>query len=149
MRVILQRVKRASVSVDQQIVGKIDQGYLLLVGFAPQDGQKEIDYLVHKISKLRVFSDENGKLNLDIHQLGGQILSVSQFTLYAALKKGNRLGFSLAQDPQIAKLNYQKFNQALRSEQITVAEGVFGADMQVSLVNDGPVTLIYDTEQLL
>ncbi|KRM08310.1 MAG: D-aminoacyl-tRNA deacylase [Liquorilactobacillus ghanensis] len=149
MRVVLQRVKRASVSVDQQTVGKIDQGYLLLVGFAPADGQKEIDYLVHKISNLRIFSDDEGKLNFDIHQIGGQILSVSQFTLYAALRKGNRPGFSLAQDPAVAKINYQKFNQALRAEKITVAEGIFGADMQVSLVNDGPVTLIYDTEHML
>lgn len=148
MRIVLQRVKRAAVEVDQKIVGKIGTGYLLLVGFAPGDGQKEIDYLVHKISHVRIFSDENHKLNRDIHQAAGEILSVSQFTLYAALRKGNRPGFSQAQEPAEAQLNYRKFNQALRNEGLKVAEGIFGANMQVELVNDGPVTLIYDTNDL-
>ena len=149
MRVVLQRVKKAAVKVDQKTVGKIKTGYLLLVGFAPGDGQKEIDYLAHKISHVRSFSDENQKMNRDIHQAAGEILSVSQFTLYAALRKGNRPGFSLAQKPAEARINYQRFNQALRDEGLKVAEGIFGADMQVELVNDGPVTLIYDTNDLV
>ncbi len=149
MRIVLQRVKQASVKVNQQVVGQIGQGFLLLVGFGTSDGQKQIDYLVHKISYVRVFADKSGKLNLDIHQVGGEILSISQFTLYAALRKGNRPGFSLAQDPVVAQKNYQLFNQALRAEKLKVAEGIFGADMQVELINDGPVTLIYDTDNLV
>ncbi|KRL01271.1 D-aminoacyl-tRNA deacylase [Liquorilactobacillus capillatus] len=146
MRVILQRVIRASVSIDQKEVGKISNGLVLLVGFKEEDNQKEIEYLVHKIANARIFADKADKMNLNIKQTNGAILSISQFTLYAATRKGNRPSFTAAQDPAKASENYTLFNKALRAEGLMVAEGVFGADMQVELVNDGPVTIIYDTE---
>lgn len=148
MRIVLQRVSEAQVSIDQQVVGQIKQGYLLLVGAADTDGDQEIDYFVHKISHLRVFSDEAGKMNLSIQDIQGEILSVSQFTLYASTKKGNRPSFTGAGEPTHAKQIYDRFNDKLRESGITVATGEFGADMQVSLVNDGPVTIIFDSDAL-
>ncbi|GAJ25473.1 D-tyrosyl-tRNA deacylase [Liquorilactobacillus sucicola DSM 21376 = JCM 15457] len=146
MRVVLQRVKRASVSIDGQKTGEIGNGLLLLVGFKEGDGQKEIAYLAHKVANVRIFSDNAGKMNLSVKQVAGGVLSISQFTLYAATRKGNRPSFTEAQDPKVAAKNYQLFDAALRTEGLDVAEGVFGANMQVELVNDGPVTIIYDTE---
>lgn len=146
MRVVLQRVKKASVAIDNQTVGAIGQGLLLLVGFQADDGSEQIDYLVKKIANCRIFSDEDDKLNLNVQQVNGKILSVSQFTLYADTKKGNRPSFTRAQDPKIASKNYDEFNQKLRALGIEVQTGKFGADMQVSLVNDGPVTIIFDTD---
>lgn len=146
MRVVLQRAKNASVSVSGEILGKIDHGLVLLVGFTDGDGQEEIEWMAKKIANCRIFSDEDDKLNLNVQQVSGQILSISQFTLYADTKKGNRPSFTKAQDPAIAKQNYELFNQKLESYQIPVEVGEFGADMQVSLVNDGPVTIIFDTE---
>lgn len=148
MRVIVQRVTQASVTINNKTYNEIANGFLLLVGFTEGDGLAEIKYLVHKISKLRVFSDAEGKMNLSIGQVQGQILSISQFTLYAALKKGNRPSFTAAQNPEEAKKNYTMFNVALGQEGIIVRAGVFGADMQVILTNDGPVTIIYDTNDL-
>lgn len=144
MRVVLQRVKEAKVEIAGQVNGQIKQGLLLLVGFTDGDGQAEIDYLARKIVNARIFSDEADKLNLSLLDIGGEILSVSQFTLYAQVKKGNRPSFTEAQDPKLAQLNYEKFNQALASYGPKLATGVFGADMQVSLLNDGPVTIIYE-----
>ena len=144
MRVVLQRVKEAKVEIAGQVNGQIKQGLLLLVGFTDGDGQAEIDYLARKIVNARIFSDEADKLNLSLLDIGGEILSVSQFTLYAQVKKGNRPSFTEAQDPKLAQLNYEKFHQALASYGPKVATGVFGADMQVSLLNDGPVTIIYE-----
>ncbi len=146
MRVILQRVKRSSVTIDNQVHGKIGQGFMLLVGVEDSDGPEEIKYLVHKISKLRVFEDENDKLNLDLATVGGEILSISQFTLYADTKKGNRPSFINAGKPDHAKKIYQQFNDSLRNEGIKVETGIFGADMAVELINDGPVTIIFDTD---
>ncbi|WP_311406996.1 D-aminoacyl-tRNA deacylase [Liquorilactobacillus uvarum] len=146
MRVVLQRVAQASVKIDEKKISEIKNGLLLLVGFKDGDGQKEIDYLTHKVANVRVFSDEDGKMNLNIKQTGGAILSVSQFTLYASTRKGNRPSFTEAQAPELAEKNYQLFDMALKSEGLKVSEGVFGANMQVELVNDGPVTIIYDTE---
>ncbi|MFT8824163.1 MAG: D-aminoacyl-tRNA deacylase [Liquorilactobacillus mali] len=148
MRVVVQRVSQASVTINNKIYNKISNGFLLLVGFEEGDGADEIKYLVHKISQLRVFSDSEGKMNLSIAQVQGEILSISQFTLYAALKKGNRPSFIAAQNPEEAKKNYEIFNKTLSQEGIVVREGVFGADMQVALTNDGPVTIIYDTDNL-
>lgn len=148
MRVVLQRVSKASVAINGKIYNEISNGFLLFVGFEKGDGITEIKYLVHKISQLRIFSDSEGKMNLSISQVKGEILSISQFTLYAALRKGNRPSFTAAQNPQAAKDNYIMFNKALGQEKIVVKEGIFGADMQIALVNDGPVTIIYDTDNL-
>lgn len=147
MRIVLQRVASAQVAIDDQVVGKINQGYMLLFGAADTDGEDEIDYYVHKIAKLRVFSDDAGKMNLSIEDVGGAILSVSQFTLYADTKKGNRPSFVKAGKPEHAKQIYERFNQKLRDAGIQVETGEFGADMQVSLVNDGPVTVIFDSAE--
>jgi len=146
LKVVLQRVSSASVTIEGKLNGKIGQGFMLLVGAQDSDGPEEINYLVHKISKLRVFSDDAGKMNLSIEDIGGEILSVSQFTLYADTKKGNRPSFIGAGDPKHAEACYQQFNTALRALDIPVETGEFGADMQVSLVNDGPVTIIFDTD---
>lgn len=147
MRVVLQRVKSASVTVDDQVIGKVDKGYMLLVGFTHDDSIEDIDYIARKVANARLFADENGKINLSIKQVQGAILSVSQFTLYASTKHGNRPGFGAAQKPELAKENYHYFNEKLRSYGIEVQTGQFGADMDVALVNDGPVTIIYDSNQ--
>ena len=147
MRVVLQRVKQAQVTIDDQLHGAIDQGFVLLVGFKDGDGPDELAYLCHKILNLRVFSDAAGKMNLNLQQVGGAILSISQFTLYAETRHGNRPSFTAAGDPRRASELYDQFNQQLAATGVTVATGEFGADMQVALVNDGPVTICYDTDQ--
>lgn len=147
MRVVLQRVKSASVTVDDQVIGKVGKGYMLLVGFTHDDSIEDIDYIARKVANARLFADENGKINLSIKQVQGAILSVSQFTLYASTKNGNRPGFGAAQRPELAKENYHYFNEKLRSYGIEVQTGQFGADMDVALVNDGPITIIYDSNQ--
>lgn len=146
MRIVLQRVKSAIVSIDETVVGKIGVGFVLLVGIADSDTEAELDYLVRKITKLRVFEDLVGKMNLAIEDVGGQILSISQFTLYADTKKGNRPSFTKAGAPDFADKMYQLFNKKLRDTGLTVETGEFGANMQVQLINDGPVTIIFDTE---
>ena len=147
MRIVLQRVKSASVSIEGSVVGEIKQGFLLLVGVGPEDTSDDASYLARKIAGMRIFSDENGKMNLSIDQIGGKILSVSQFTLFADTKKGNRPSFTGAASPEAANQLYEEFNEILRREyDLTVETGEFGADMQVSLVNDGPVTIILDTK---
>ncbi|OAP98154.1 D-aminoacyl-tRNA deacylase [Ligilactobacillus aviarius] len=147
MRVVLQRVKSASVTVGDQVIGKVGKGYMLLVGFTHDDSIEDIDYIARKVANARLFADENGKINLSIKQVQGAILSVSQFTLYASTKNGNRPGFGAAQKPELAKENYHYFNEKLRSYGIEVQTGQFGADMDVALVNDGPITIIYDSNQ--
>ncbi|MFC6260256.1 D-aminoacyl-tRNA deacylase [Levilactobacillus fujinensis] len=146
MRVLLQRVSRASVAIDSQVHGAIDQGFLLLVAAEDSDTSEQVDYLVHKISKLRVFQDAADKMNLSLADVHGSVLSVSQFTLYANTKKGNRPSFVAAGEPTHAKALYEEFNEKLAATGLTVATGVFGADMQVDLVNDGPVTIWFDTD---
>ena len=145
MKIVMQRVKRAAVSIDEATVGAIDQGLLLLVGVGPDDQQEDLDYAVRKIVNMRIFSDDNGKMNLSVQDIKGKILSVSQFTLFAETKKGNRPAFSGAAEPEMAEKYYQAFNAAL-SQFVPVEPGQFGADMQVSLVNDGPVTILLDTK---
>ncbi|UXI85743.1 D-aminoacyl-tRNA deacylase [Ligilactobacillus salivarius] len=147
MRVLLQRVKQASVEIDRNVNGEIGQGLLLLVGFTENDGDKEIEYLARKVLNARIFSDADDKMNLNLQQVSGSILSISQFTLYAQTRKGNRPSFTRAQNPDIASKNYDKFNEKLRESGVQVETGIFGADMQVSLVNDGPVTIMYDTDE--
>lgn len=144
MRVVLQRVNDASVSVKGQVIGKINHGIVLLVGFTKGDTSAQIDYLVHKIVNARIFEDSEGKMNLNLKQIHGQILSISQFTLYAETRKGNRPSFTQAQKPEMALINYDEFNKKLREQGVIVETGKFGADMKVRLVNDGPVTIIYE-----
>lgn len=142
MQIVLQRVKSASVRVDGHIVGSIEAGYLLLVGIENTDTSQVIEKNARKIANFRVFEDEQGKMNKDILHVGGSILSVSQFTLCANMDKGNRPGFDQAALPPMAIPLFDMFNQQLRSFGITVETGTFGANMEVSLVNDGPVTFI-------
>lgn len=146
MRVVLQRVSSASVTVEGQELGAIEQGYTLLVAIQDTDTEAELDYLVRKITGLRVFEDEAGKMNLSIQEVGGSILSISQFTLYADTRRGNRPSFTDAGAPAYAEKMYDQFNTKLAATGLTVATGEFGADMKVSLVNDGPVTIIFDTD---
>lgn len=145
MKIIIQRVSEAAVSIDNKVVGQIDQGLLLLVGVGPDDTQADLDYAVRKILNMRIFSDENGKMNLSVQDIGGSILSISQFTLFADTKKGNRPAFTGAAKPELASQLYDDFNDALE-QAVPVARGRFGADMQVSLINDGPVTIVLDTK---
>ena len=145
MRIVIQRVSQASVTIDGKIAGAIQQGLLLLVGICPEDGQEDIEYAVRKISQMRIFSDDADKMNLSVQDVGGQILSISQFTLYADTKKGNRPAFTGAAKPDLATSLYNQFNQQL-AQIVPVQTGEFGADMKVSLVNDGPVTIVLDTK---
>lgn len=145
MKLVIQRVKSASVSIDGRVYKAIQQGLLLLVGVGPEDQQEDLDYAVRKIVNMRIFSDDEGKMNLSVKDIQGEILSVSQFTLFADTKKGNRPAFTGAAKPDMAEAFYQEFNQELAKE-VSVEAGVFGADMQVELVNDGPVTIILDTK---
>ncbi|OTN77738.1 D-tyrosyl-tRNA(Tyr) deacylase [Enterococcus sp. 8G7_MSG3316] len=146
MKAVIQRVRQASVSIDDIVVGEIKQGLMVLLGITHEDTQEDVAYLVRKLTQLRIFEDEEGKMNRSISAIDGAILSISQFTLYADTKKGNRPSFIKAAPPAIAVPMYEAFNQGLRATGITVATGRFGADMQVSLINDGPVTIIIDTK---
>lgn len=147
MRAVVQRVSCASVSVDAKIVGEIQVGFLVLLGIGHEDTKEDSDYLVGKISQLRVFSDSEGKMNLDIKSIDGNCLVISQFTLYANTKKGNRPSFIEAAAPDLADRMYEEFCSQLSIEiGKKVEKGIFGADMKVSLVNDGPVTIIFDTK---
>ena len=145
MRVVIQKTRAANVSIEGQVVGQIDQGYVLLVGFTHGDQEEDCDYCAKKVAKMRLFEDEAGKINLSLDQVGGSILSISQFTLYAATRKGNRPGFSQAADPAIAQDLYEYFNQQLRSYGYQVETGQFGADMVVQIANEGPVTILLDS----
>ena len=145
MRIIVQRVKKAQVSIEGQVYGQIQQGLLLLVGVGPEDQKEDLDYAVRKLVNMRIFSDAEGKMNLSVKDIQGEILSISQFTLFADTKKGNRPAFTGAAKPDVAETFYQDFNRELAKE-VPVKTGIFGADMQVELVNDGPVTVILDTK---
>ena len=145
MRIIVQRCDRAKVEVDNKIVGQIDKGLMLLVGFTHTDTEKEIDYMIKKVLNLRIFDDENGVMNKSVSDVSGSILSVSQFTLYADARKGNRPSYMNALGGEKATILYDKFNEKLR-ESINVETGIFGADMKVDFVNDGPVTIMLEKE---
>ncbi len=147
MRALIQRVTSAQVTVDNEIIGKIDQGLLILICAMAGDTEAEAEQLAQKISKLRIFQDENGKMNRSILDIGGAALIVSQFTLAADTKRGNRPGFSAAADPQTGNALYSFFTSQIGALGIQTANGQFGADMQVSLTNDGPVTIWMDTAQ--
>lgn len=144
MKVIVQRAKNAKVEIDNKIVGTIDNGLMLLVGFTHTDTEKEIDYMVNKVQNLRIFDDEEGVMNKSLKDINGEILSVSQFTLYGDTKKGNRPSYINAMKPEEATKLYDLFNEKLRNQNIKVETGVFGADMKVSFTNDGPVTIILE-----
>ena len=140
----MQRVKKASVEVNEKIVGKIDNGVLLLVGFTYDDDIEKLEWMARKIVNLRIFDDENGVMNLSLKDVGGSILSVSQFTLYADPKKGNRPSYINALKGEEAVVLYDKFNEILRDENIKVETGIFGEEMEVNLINDGPITIIVE-----
>lgn len=146
MKAVIQRVTQASCTVDQQVTGAIKTGLVILVGVGPNDQIQQAQQLAHKISKLRIFNDEQGKMNLSVLDVGGAILSISQFTLFADTRSGNRPSYTKAAAPELAQQLYQKFNEALRELGLEVAEGLFGAHMSVELINDGPVTIQLDTE---
>lgn len=149
MRAVVQRVTEATVAVDGTIVGQIGQGLLVLLGITDDDGEAEAQYLARKIAALRIFEDDDGKMNLALDEVGGAVLAVSQFTLYGDARKGRRPSFTHAAPPEQAEPLYQRFCALLAAEGVTVAQGVFQAHMQVSLVNDGPVTLWLDTATMM
>lgn len=147
MRLVIQRVKKAAVSIDEKCFSKIEQGLLVLIGIEENDGVEDIDWLVSKLVNLRIFSDEKGLMNLSVKDIEGEILVVSQFTLFASTKKGNRPSFIRSAKPEIAIPLYKIFikkAQELISSQIKT--GIFGADMQIELINDGPVTIVIDSK---
>ena len=144
MRVVVQRSLHSSVSVSGKVVGEIKKGVVLLVGFKVGDTEKEIDYMVKKVLNLRIFDDECGVMNRSLLDVGGSILSISQFTLYGNTKKGNRPSYIEAMKGEEASLLYQKWNQKLR-QYVSVEEGIFGADMKVSILNDGPITILLES----
>ena len=147
MKAVIQRVSRASVTVDGELISKIDKGYLILLGVMEDDTEYDAEVLAKKTSTLRVFEDDEGKMNLDIQNVGGEILAVSQFTLCADVKKGNRPSFIRSAHPDRANDLYEYFCQKLIENGVKdVKKGVFGADMKVDLLNDGPVTILYDSE---
>lgn len=144
MKVVIQRVQRASVSIDGQIHGAIDKGYLVLLGVGHEDDEKTADRIVKKMINLRIFADENGKTNLSLKDVGGSLLVVSQFTLYADCSHGNRPGFTSAAKPEHANALYEYFVSKCQEQVENVQTGCFGADMKVELVNDGPFTIILE-----
>ena len=146
MKLVVQRVKKAKVTVEDKIIGEIDEGFLVLLGVKPTDTEKTADYLVKKLCNLRVFKDENDKMNLNIKQVQGSLLIVSQFTLYANCKEGNRPSFTDAAKPDKANELYEYFCNKCRENEIEVQTGEFGAHMQVELLNDGPVTIILEND---
>ncbi len=149
MRAVVTRVKSASVTIDGQVTGEIGRGFLILLGVGPRDTEAHCKYLADKILGLRVFEDENGKMNLGLEQVGGSVLVVSQFTLYGNCRKGRRPSFTEAAPPALGNELYERFLELCREAGYPPQHGRFGADMRVASVNDGPVTLILDTEQLM
>ena len=149
MRIVLTTVLEAKVTIDNKVVGQIGRGYCLLVGFTHDDNQEIVNKMVDKMLSLRVFTDEKGLTNLSLYDVKGEILSVSQFTLYADLAKGRRPSFINAMKPDEAKALYAYFNEQVKAKYGAVETGVFGADMKVSSVNDGPFTVILDSKEIL
>ena len=150
MRAVIQRVSHCSVTVDAEVVGKINNGLLVLLGVAQTDTQKDLDYIVDKVLNMRIFCDENDKMNLSVQDIKGDIMAVSQFTLYGDVRKGRRPSFSTSAAADIAKAWYDKFVDTLRMTYTAgnIATGIFQTDMKVELLNDGPVTILLDSEKL-
>ena len=149
MKIVLQRVSDASVKVEGKIVGKIDEGLMLLIGVDETDDQQDADWLVKKIIDVRIFSDEAGKMNRSVKDINGEILCISQFTLISDYKKGNRPSFIKAAKPEKAIPLFEYFKEELKKSGLKIESGIFGADMKVSLINDGPVTLVFDSKTKL
>lgn len=147
MRIVVQRSKESSVTINNKLNGKIDKGFVLLVGFTHNDTKEIVDKMINKIINLRIFEDENEKMNLSIQDINGSILSISQFTLYANCKEGRRPSFTNAMNPNDASILYDYFNQEL-DKVIHTETGIFGSDMKVNIYNDGPVTIILDSDEL-
>lgn len=147
MKLVIQRVKKAKVEVEEKVVGEIEKGFLVLVGITHTDTKQEADYLAKKLCNLRVFEDENQKMNKNLKDVNGKLLIVSQFTLYANCKDGNRPSFTDAAKPDMANELYEYFCEKCQEYQIEVQKGIFGADMQVSLINDGPVTIMMERDK--
>jgi len=147
MKVVIQRSKAASVAVDGEVIGSIEHGLVLLVGIGPQDTESDVSWMADKVTGLRIFEDETGKMNLSIREANGEILSISQFTLYGDCRKGRRPSFTGAAKPDHAEALYAMFNRMLRDRGLLVATGRFGAMMEVELINSGPVTLIVDSKE--
>lgn len=145
MKVVIQRTKQAKVTVANKIIGEIDNGLVILVGFTKGDTTKEIENMIKKIIHLRIFNDEKGLMNYSLLDVGGSILTVSQFTLYANTKKGRRPSYEQALNPKEAELLYDLFNENLKNEKIKVETGLFGSKMEVEMINDGPVTIILES----
>ncbi|MBQ2845543.1 MAG: D-tyrosyl-tRNA(Tyr) deacylase [Firmicutes bacterium] len=148
MRAVVQRVTEGSVTVEGKITGEINNGFVVLLGVGNEDTEADADYIADKVSNLRVFEDEEGKMNLSLKDVGGEILAISQFTLYGDCRKGRRPGFTEAARPEKAKALYNYFTEKLRSYDIKVGEGIFQAEMLVKIYNDGPVTLLLDSKKL-
>ncbi|SHI35956.1 D-aminoacyl-tRNA deacylase [Parasporobacterium paucivorans] len=148
MKFIVQRVSRASVMVEGRVTGEIGKGFLVLIGVSREDTKKEADKLVRKLTGLRIFEDENGKTNLSLKDVDGSLLIVSQFTLYADCRKGNRPSFTRAGEPEQAESLYEYIIEKCKEDISGVETGIFGADMKVELINDGPFTIILDSEEL-
>lgn len=148
MRAVVQRVKKSSVTVDSQITGEIKQGLMVLIGVEEGDTEKDAAYIVDKVTGLRIFEDENGKMNLSVKDVGGEILAVSQFTLLGDVRKGKRPSFTKAAAPEEANNLYRKVIEAIEKNDIHVEEGIFQADMLVEIHNDGPVTILLDSNKL-
>ena len=148
MKFVIQRVTRASVMVENEVIGKIGKGFLVLVGIENSDNEQVADKMVKKLCGLRIFEDENGKTNLDIHSVGGELLVISQFTLYADCHHGNRPSFINAGRPELAEPLYEYIVEACKKNVPVVEKGRFGADMKVELINDGPFTIVLDSKEI-
>ncbi len=149
MKIVVQRVSKANVEVESKIVGEISEGLMLLIGICENDSEADADWLIHKILNLRIFSDEEGKMNKSIKEISGEILCISQFTLLADYKKGHRPSFIKAAKPEIAIPIFEHFLKQIKLSNLKVESGIFGADMKVSLINDGPVTIVLDSQTKL
>ena len=146
MKIVVQRVKEANVKVDNEIVGKISEGLMLLIGVDEDDDTNDADWLIKKIIDLRIFSDQEGKMNLSVKDISGEILCISQFTLISDYKKGNKPSYIKAAKPEKAIPLFEYFKQEIKKSGLKIESGIFGADMKVSLLNDGPVTLVFDSK---
>ena len=147
MRAVVQRVASSRVTVDERVTGEVKKGLLVLLGVTHDDTSKDVDYMVDKVTNLRIFEDENDKMNLSLKDIGGEVMAVSQFTLYGDARKGRRPSFSDAERPDVANPLYEEFVEKLRAQGITVGTGEFGAHMMVELTNDGPVTILLESKK--
>ena len=147
MRAVVQRVASSRVTVDERVTGEVKKGLLVLLGVTHDDTSKDVDYMVDKVTNLRIFEDENDKMNLSLKDIGGEVMAVSQFTLYGDARKGRRPSFSDAARPDVANPLYEEFVEKLRAQGITVGTGVFGAHMMVELTNDGPVSILLESKK--